>query len=376
MSNPNPTPRSGNLRPPWQPGTSGNPFGYSQGRRISDAIERYIDEHGLESAFAETAIAKALGMNHALKQKIIDPETNEETWVELKPDLGWFKLIVQRIEPVINQKQTEAQKREAAAHRLAAILDDLEREREEEEQAKAKAAGCPERLPSDPGAGIVGAGAAGTLFQGLPAGAGSGQAALEVTQTDLHAADLVPTLAVERPSDQRLVSVARGLLDLFNPARRAVQLLALLPARLAGLFTGDIRRFVPGDFRIRPGLAGGPGRALAEIAFVVGFLLYHQAVVLDYQRAGGHDVPSGAVAANEHHRSLVVRRQQFESLQGLDIEFMGRLVPDRLARDRVAVEQVVARPRTMLTRSTFPVHYPVLAPERPTAGDPPPRAGT
>jgi hypothetical protein len=30
----------------------------------------------------------------------------------------------------------------------------------------------------------------------------------------------------------------------------------------------------------------------------------------------------------------------------------------------------------MLTRSTFPVHYPVLAPERPTAGDPPPRAGT
>jgi len=373
-SNPNPTPRLGNLRPPWAPGTSGNPFGYSQGRRISDAIERYIDEHGLEGTFAETAIAKALGMNHALKQKIIDPETNEETWVELKPDLGWFKLIVQRLEPVTNQKQTEAQKREAAAYRLAAILDYNERERAEKEQAKA--AGCAERLPSDPGAGIVGAGAAGTLFQGLPAGAGSGQAALEVPQTALHAADLVPTLAVQRPSDQRLVPVARHLLELFNPARRAVQLLALLPARLAGLFTGDIRRLVPGDFRIRPGLAGGPGRALAEIAFVVGFLLYHQAVVLDYQRAGGHDVPSGAVAANEHHRSLVVRRQQFEPLQVLDIEFMGRLVPDRLARDRVAVEQVVARPRTMLTRSTFPVHYPVLAPERPTAGDPPPRAGT
>jgi hypothetical protein len=39
MANPNPTPHLENLRPPWQPGTSGNPAGYSRGRRISDAIE-------------------------------------------------------------------------------------------------------------------------------------------------------------------------------------------------------------------------------------------------------------------------------------------------------------------------------------------------
>ena len=39
MANPNPTPHLENLRPPWHPGTSGNPAGYSRGRRISDAIE-------------------------------------------------------------------------------------------------------------------------------------------------------------------------------------------------------------------------------------------------------------------------------------------------------------------------------------------------
>ncbi len=48
MANPHPTPRLENLRSPWQPGTSGNPAGYSQGRRISDAIENMIDELGLE----------------------------------------------------------------------------------------------------------------------------------------------------------------------------------------------------------------------------------------------------------------------------------------------------------------------------------------
>jgi len=42
MANPHPTPKLENLRRPWPPGTSGNPAGYSRGRRISDAIERLI----------------------------------------------------------------------------------------------------------------------------------------------------------------------------------------------------------------------------------------------------------------------------------------------------------------------------------------------
>jgi hypothetical protein len=52
MSNPNPTPHLENLRPPWQPGTSGNPAGYSHGRRISDAIEQRMDELQLDGKFA------------------------------------------------------------------------------------------------------------------------------------------------------------------------------------------------------------------------------------------------------------------------------------------------------------------------------------
>ena len=48
MANPRPTPKPENLRPPWPPGTSGNPAGYSRGRRISDAIERLIEEMALD----------------------------------------------------------------------------------------------------------------------------------------------------------------------------------------------------------------------------------------------------------------------------------------------------------------------------------------
>ena len=44
MANPRPTPKPGNLGPPRPPGTSGNPAGYSRGRRISDAIDRLIEE--------------------------------------------------------------------------------------------------------------------------------------------------------------------------------------------------------------------------------------------------------------------------------------------------------------------------------------------
>ncbi len=51
-----------------------------------------------------------------------------------------------------------------------------------------------------------------------------------------------------------------------------------------------------------------------------------------------------------------------------------------LPRDRVSVEvaaqQVGAHPQTLLTRSTFPVHYPVLAPERGPDGKPTPNAET
>ena len=108
MANPRPTPKPENLRPPWPPGTSGNPAGYSRGRRISDAIERLIEEMALDREFGATAIAMALGKKYMLKRKVKDPETGEEIWVEHKPDIAWFNMILERIEPVAKQTDDSA----------------------------------------------------------------------------------------------------------------------------------------------------------------------------------------------------------------------------------------------------------------------------
>ena len=369
MANPHPTPRLENLRQPWQPGTSGNPAGYSQGRRISDAIENMIDEMKLERSFAATAIAMALGHKHTLKQLVKDPETGEDVWVEQKPDLAWFKMIVPRprIEPAPQQVDPVT--------RLSAILDDLERERDaQEEQDKAAESAGPS--PSGPGEWKETVESASTLLQDVPAHAGGGQVAPQAAQADVPAGDLGTTLAVQRLSGQRSVPIRSVLFELFNPARHAVRLQAFVDAQLAGLFTGNIRGFAAGIIRVRPRLAGGLGRALAEIAVVACLLLFHQAVVLDNQRAGGHVVQAGAVAADEQPGSLVVRQQRLEPLQGLDIQVMGQLIPDQPAGDLVAGEaaagQAGAHPGTLVTRSTFPELYPVLAPERPPDGKPAP----
>ena len=74
MANPCPTPKPENLRPPWPTGTSGNPAGYSRGRRISDAIERLIEEmvRLADSAILEVAIRWSSAFNwltDALKAK-------------------------------------------------------------------------------------------------------------------------------------------------------------------------------------------------------------------------------------------------------------------------------------------------------------------
>ena len=369
MANPHPTPKLENLRPPWPPGTSGNPAGYSRGRRISDAIESQIDEMALDREFGAAAIAMALGRKDMLKHKVKDPETGEDVWVEHKPDIGWFKMILERIEPVAKQTDDSSL--------LEALADD------DDSQLPApvdqsKASECLERSRSDPCDCKEKVESAGKLLQGVPARVGSGQVALKVLQTLLRAGDLVAILAVERLFGHRRVPILRGVLELLNPARHAVQLFAFLEAQLAGLFTGGIRRFLPGNIRIRPRLGGRLRGALAEIVVVASFILFHQAIVLDDQRAGDHVVQGGTVVADEQHGSLVVHQQRFEQLQGLDIQVIGRRVHDQLPRDLVSVEvaaqQVSAHPQTLLTRSMFPVLYPVLAPERPPDGKPTPNA--
>ncbi len=127
---------------------------------------------------------------------------------------------------------------------------------------------------------------------------------------------------------------------------------------------------------------------LAEIAVVACLLLFHQAVVLDDQRADGHVVQAGAGAADEpgrvgraegeaHHAQAAALRWASPSARPTLPE---RLVPDQLARDLAAGEVVAgqagAHPRTLATRSTFPGFYPVLAPERPPDGEPAPTSKT
>src|SRR5208282_6530618 len=176
----NPSPKVENLRPPWPRGTSGNPAGYSRGRRISDAIKTQIEEMGLDREFAATAIAKALGQEHVLKQKVQDPETGEDIWVELKPNIAWFKMIMERIEPV-------AQKPDDMAV-LNALRERYERNPPDQVD-RSQAAECPDRSTSDPGDCAEKVESAGQLFQGVPALVGSGQVALKVPQTLPRAGD-------------------------------------------------------------------------------------------------------------------------------------------------------------------------------------------
>ena len=312
MANPNPTPHLENLRPPWQPGTSGNPAGYSRGRRISDAIERRMDELQLDDKFADVAIAMAIGDKQMLKHKATDPETGEDIWVEYEPSIAWFKMVQERLEPPAGKPNNMA-----VLDALAALDEDGDWPTPFE---KCKAAECPLKLGSESWMRNQNIESAGTLCQCDPASVvAGGQAALEVPQALSRAGDL----------------------ERLHPARYVVRFLAFLEAQLAGLFTAS---------RLRG--------ALAQTAVVAALLLVHQAVVHDHQRAGGHVVPQGTVAADEH--------------QAPEVQVMGRLAFDQLPCDPLAVEVAArhagAQSRIVSIRPTFPELFPVLAPERPPDG--------
>ena len=108
MANPRPTPKPENLRPPWPPGTSGNPAGYSRGRRISDAIERLIEEMALDREFARRQSQWRMGKKYMLKRKVKDPQTGEEIWVKHRLENTWFNIILERIEPVATETDDSA----------------------------------------------------------------------------------------------------------------------------------------------------------------------------------------------------------------------------------------------------------------------------
>ena len=270
-----------------------------------------MDELQLDGKFADVAIAMAIGDKQMLKHKSTDPETGEDIWVEYEPSIAWFKMVQERLEPPPGKPNN------MAVLEAMAALDEDEDFHPPIEQCKA--ADCPLKPGSESWKRNQNVESAGTLCQCDPASVAGGQATVEVPQALARAGDL----------------------ERLHPARYVVRFLAFLEAQLAGLFTGG---------RLRG--------ALAQTAVVAALLLVHQAVVFDHQRAGGHGVPQGTVAADEH--------------QAPEVQVMGRLAFDQLPCDPVAAE-VAARhadgqPRILSIRPTFPVLFPVLAPERPPDG--------
>ncbi len=351
----NPAPKLENLRPPWPKGTSGNPAGYSRGRRISDVIKRQIDELGLTEEFAASAIAVALGYKQILKKNVQDPETGKDIWIELKPDLAWFKLILKTIEPA-------AQKPDDMGV-LNALRAEYERARRAEAE-KGNVSVVPERWWCDPVHRDEKVELAGKPFQGATAPAGSGQVAPEAPQPLPRAADPGTNLAVKRRFDLRRVPILCGILALFHPARHAVPFLAFLETQLAGLFTGGVRRFLPGNIRIRPRLGRGLSGVLAAIAVVAFFQVNGQ--LLPDQLPPNPAAVEVAIGQADHHPQTLLARPTLSVLAPV---LAPKAAPDGLPV-QVTVRQADDQPQTWLTRPTLSVLVPVLAPKGAPAGLP------
>jgi hypothetical protein len=76
-----------NLRP-WPKGVSGNPGGSSQRQRVTAALHRLLDRlDGADDELALVLFSMAAG-------KLKDPETGKP----LGPSLGWFKVLIERLE--------------------------------------------------------------------------------------------------------------------------------------------------------------------------------------------------------------------------------------------------------------------------------------
>ena len=261
-----------------------------------------------------------LGHKHTLKQKVKDPETGEDVWVEHKPDLAWFKMIVAT-------DRASPQQRHANA-RLSAILDNIDRKHPDPED-QGKAAESPEPSQSasadkpfhvvGPSGAWVPAGeekaeSTGTLFQDVPANAGNGlQSPLAARHSPppgrASARRRRPGRAPGRPggSSRRRPRHDLGGGTTVLPARRRSWAVFSNCSIRPGMLSGSRRSLMlslrdcsretsaallpdhPGPApigrRARPGAGGDRRRGLLPALY--------QAVVLDDQRAGGHVVQAG-----------------------------------------------------------------------------------
>jgi hypothetical protein len=88
----------------FPPGQSGNPGGYSRGRRITNELVAILEREGVTAEIATVILAMATGKKHLLRQKIRDPETGKDVWFQRTPELGWLNTLLDRTEGKVPER--------------------------------------------------------------------------------------------------------------------------------------------------------------------------------------------------------------------------------------------------------------------------------
>ena len=139
---------------------------------------------------------------------------------------------------------------------------------------------------------------------------------------------------------------------------------SILETQLARLFTGEVRRFLPGNIRIRPKLGRGLSGVLAAIA-VVAFFHANGQLLPDRLPPNPAAVEVSIGQADHHPQTLLAR----PALSVLAPVLAPKGAPAGLPV-QVTVRQADDQPQTLLARPTLSVLAPVLAPKGAPAGLP------
>jgi hypothetical protein len=89
IANPRPTPKPGNLGPPWPPGTSGDPAGYSRGRPLGAQDYRWFVRDPLGLTPPGYELAPHTGLDKA------PPRTRDEGRLDARATSHWSRIATQ-----------------------------------------------------------------------------------------------------------------------------------------------------------------------------------------------------------------------------------------------------------------------------------------
>ena len=83
-----------NLKPPWQPGQSGNPAGYSRGRRAIDDLLDLIQEKGQERAVSEVWLNSMLAGDFKFFKEYLDRKDGRPDEAPAAVDLEFVASVM------------------------------------------------------------------------------------------------------------------------------------------------------------------------------------------------------------------------------------------------------------------------------------------